>query len=500
VLFQIPTDINNNNTWIKGRDNRIDLYWLRASAIEIPDDLIYVDALPMLIDIHVNAAEATFVNDNNTEDHLEPGLPAETISALQLSDVNVKSVTQPYISFQGRPSEKSDKYGYIRRLHERLRHRNRAVTLWDYERLVLEAFPSVAVIKCLTHTRRIYTARPGYVTLAAIPHPDKMTGNGKYHPAFNAGELKAIKNFIKTRNTYFVGGHGDPEFCCCEDDCKCDHDDNRLEVINARFEPIRLKVCVRFHEGRDIPYYTKALNEALKDFLAPWATGRRTLLFGVAVSMTRLLQFLETLDYVDVILGLQVKHFRTAEIAELYEENVPWETPRNKDAIVPFTAASVLTTYLDKLNEDNPHVIDHVINVVATHEKCSCEGCKVEDDDNNNDDGPVDNPVRREDEPEPRETRDNMVAKLRRYLSSRWRQQPRNIAAVIKNYREELNRWVDDGKLKGEKITNVELGEEGTHAYRIEKVKMNNRIVSLNVSVAFEPGQFTTFSVNHPNP
>ena len=241
ILFQIPGDINNGNTWIKGAGGRTDLYWLRASAVEIPEDLVMLDALPFLKDVYVNAAEADFTDDNNTEDHLETGIPAGTIADLNFRDVNVKTVTQPYASFGGSRSEQQNEMAYLRRIHERLRHKNRAVTSWDYERLVLEAWPGMAVAKCLTHTRRVYTARPGQVTMAVIPNPKDMVGNRVYYPIFDAGDLTAIHNFLNRRNSYFVGGYGDPAFCCCDDGCKCEHHIDGLQVINARFEPIRFK-------------------------------------------------------------------------------------------------------------------------------------------------------------------------------------------------------------------------------------------------------------------
>lgn len=399
IRFQIPSDINNGNTWITGAEKRTDLFWLRASAHEIPDDLVLVDALPMLVDIHVNAVTAGFLNENNSLEHLVEGLPPTTITALHLRDVRVDEVKQPYLSFGGRLSEEGDRLAYYRRIHERLRHRQRAVTVWDYERLVLEQFPKVAVIKCLSHSRRFAMGMPGHVTLSAIPYPDKMIGNRKFFPTLDAGDLETIKEYINQYNSYFVSGYGAAQFCCCTDEdttnmddtttddgtpptddntlskssC-CNHSPNRLKVINARFEPIRLIVCVRFRQGFDIPFYTKELNEALKRFLAPWAMdSNQPLLFGATIHTTQLLQFLENLEYVDVITNLGYKHFATRESADYHEMDIDWVY---SETIQPYTAASVLTTYLDRLNEDNPNVIDHQINVITDPDHCACGECE----------------------------------------------------------------------------------------------------------------------------
>ena len=46
----------------------------------------------------------------------------------------------------GRPAE--DRQSLLTRPSARLRHKQRAASPWDYERLVLEAFPHVFKVKC----------------------------------------------------------------------------------------------------------------------------------------------------------------------------------------------------------------------------------------------------------------------------------------------------------------------------------------------------------------
>jgi hypothetical protein len=487
IVFQVPADIVNGNSWVVGKDDRKDLYWLRASASENKEDSVLVDALPMLIDIHVNAGIAVFADNNNSEAHLENGLPASRIAALRFKDVNVKTVSQPYASFNGRRSEQSDTNGYIRRIHERLRHKDRAVTLWDYERITLEAFPKVAVVKCLPHSRRVYTARPGHVSLAVIPSPERMRGNRKYYPTFNAGDLSSIRDHLAKRNSFFVGGYGDPGFCCCDDGCKCDHQPGRIDVINAVFEPVRLKICVRFVQGKDIPYYTKELNEALKDFLSPWAKqNKQPLLFGVPISLTRLLQFLEKLDYVDVIMHLRVKHFSSRQMSEQFETYLDWSEPGE---IIPFTAASVLTTYTDRLNEDNPNVIDHEINVIEEHDKCACSDCVEEDDEGDPDGNPDGNGGQPAEDPR--------VEELRQVLRELWMLHPRSINKAIADFALDLNERV--GSLLTGNIPQDPEEETAGNAYSIFRVKgSNSKVIQLEVNVAFEPNKFTKFFVNNP--
>jgi hypothetical protein len=260
-----------------------------------------------------------------------------------------------------------------------LRHKQRAVTLWDYERMTLEEFPKVALAKCITHTRDTDVTRAGYVTLGVVPFPGQMVGNRRYYPIFNAGILEAIERYLNRHNTFFVSHRGGGVKCCCNSDesgcgCGCSHDDG-LVVRNAIFEPVRLQVCVKFREGRDPFFYKKQLDTDLKIFLAPWATDTRApLVFGTTLYTVELLRVLENLDYVEVIMGLKVKHFPSREMAEIAEDAIAFEVV---ESITPFTSRSILTTYLDVLNEDNPNTIDHDIMVIEG------TGCCADCDDDN---------------------------------------------------------------------------------------------------------------------
>jgi hypothetical protein len=53
----------------------------------------------------------------------------------------------PYSSFGGRETE--DTTEFYQRVSERLRHKERAITIFDYERLVLESFPEVYKVECV---------------------------------------------------------------------------------------------------------------------------------------------------------------------------------------------------------------------------------------------------------------------------------------------------------------------------------------------------------------
>lgn len=401
LVLRLPLDITDQNTFIvggkPGEKPRKDLFWLRAAATEgldptgAPDTTADIEALPLLVEVHAQAGSVVFQNHLNSLEHLEKGLPPNTITQLRVRDVNVRQVQQPYASFGGQLPEADDRAAYFRRISERLRHRQRAVTVWDYERLVLEKFSKIALVKCLPHTSDNDVTRAGQVTVAVVPYPAAMLGNRRFYPSVEAGQLTTIAAYLNRLNSLFVSGLNCTSTCCCDDQdespavggaaptaapklCGC-HSASTLQVRNAVFEPVRLTVCVRFRAGKDPTFYRTQLNTALKNFLAPWASdATRPILFGAPIALVNLLRFLENTDYVDVVTQLRVTQYASQAAARAGVAGPIIEFPNE---LVPLTPRSVLTTYLNSLDEDNPNAIDHIINYF-TEDGCRCSGCLQE--------------------------------------------------------------------------------------------------------------------------
>src|SRR4029079_18873343 len=134
---------------------------------------------------------------------LNEPLAAESISKLINTNPAIKTVSQPFSSFGGNAVE--PEIDFNRRVSERLRHKNRAVNLWDYEHLVLEAFPSIYKVKCLPHTGRGIEAEPGSLTLLVIPDLRKRNKINPFQPKVSpvirsqvAGYLRDLKSEFST--------------------------------------------------------------------------------------------------------------------------------------------------------------------------------------------------------------------------------------------------------------------------------------------------------------
>lgn len=267
VKFVVPREATVDNTLLP-----TGLFWVRARLFK------QYDAVCKILGIESQATLAVFDNRENDLSHLEKGIPAETISKMIERSALVKTVKQPYNSFGGKPEE-SD-LDYYRRISERLRHKNRAITLWDYEQLVLQKFPEIYKVKCLNHTCQDSFVSAGHVTLVVIPDTIQKNVFDIFQPRVSRGLLNKIENYLGQLNSLHVKTH----------------------VINPDYEEIQVSLKVKFYEGFDIPIHLKKLNADITRFLSPWAFEKtEDIRFGVTLYRTVLIDYLEKLDYVDYL-------------------------------------------------------------------------------------------------------------------------------------------------------------------------------------------------------
>lgn len=260
------------------------LVWLRALVRRPPESAARTLAL------HAQSALARFAAEAETleeyEGHLRDGLAPATISRLRTRQAAIKSVSQPYGSFRGRGPEADEEF--FRRSSERLRHRQRAVTPWDFERLVLEEFPEVFKVKCLAHSDAVGKAQAGDAALVIVPDLRSSDSTNLLEPRAGAVLISRISDYVgRALATPFATVH----------------------VIHPVYERIRVDVRVAFAAGRDPGFYANQLNQDLRRFLSPWAfEDGRDIVFGARIYKSEILAFMEGREYVDHLTDFQLYH------------------------------------------------------------------------------------------------------------------------------------------------------------------------------------------------
>ncbi|MDH7460656.1 baseplate J/gp47 family protein [Chitinophagaceae bacterium 26-R-25] len=282
IKFALPENMSADNTVMPKNT-----YWIKAS---VPKNS---KAVCETLGIYTQAAKATFAIDPaNDTSRLSTPLAAQVVSKLQVADANIKQVTQPYASFNGREPEATKHY-YIR-VSELLRHKGRAIQKFDYERLTLEAFPQVYKAKCINHSFKMdadeyfndFPFAPGYVLVAIIPDLTKLFAGKSFEPKAPTGLLEEIEDYLSKRSSPFV----------------------RIKAVNPRYEKIDFCISIVLRPGFDEIYYKEELAKDLREFLAPWAVGNYDKLsFGECVNKSDVVHFIETREYVDYITRMEIK-------------------------------------------------------------------------------------------------------------------------------------------------------------------------------------------------
>lgn len=309
INFSIPGDISNKQTTIMPSA----LHWLRATAH------LRSGAVAETKAVHTQAARVKFVPEADN-DLQRPGeaLEAGTIAKPARNIAALKSVNQLYPGFGGRAKEVPDTY--YTRVSERLRHKGRAITLYDYERLILQEFPDIFKVKCITHTMgrrgqklRDYELSPGFVTIVVVPDLRKAQFPNPFEPKVTFSTQTAVKHFLKKRLSPFV----------------------RLQVLNPKYEEVALSGEIKFIQGKSTAFYLEQLKNHVRYFLAPWANPeeQEEISFGGKIFKSSILNFIEKRSYVDYVVNF-----------EMYREenNESENTNEPVDEIAASSARSIL--------------------------------------------------------------------------------------------------------------------------------------------------------------
>jgi len=283
------------------------LHWIKVSA---PAN---VEAVAETIGIHTQAARASArFGAQSDQNRLETALESGSIAKLVEGDFSVKKVEQPYEGFDGRKPETEGHF--YTRVSEHLKHKGRGIMLNDYEKIVLEKFPTIFKAKCISHTmglsandyRRDLEIAPGFVVVAVIPDLTKLKSGSQLRPKAPISLLEKIGDHLRERTSPFA----------------------RLKIMNPRYECIDLTISVRLYRGKSESFYAQKLKADMTSFLAPWFLGdSEKLTFGQVVLFSDIVGFIELLDYIDFIVNLEMKG----------------EDGQTGSVIKPLTARSILT-------------------------------------------------------------------------------------------------------------------------------------------------------------
>ena len=337
LAFAMPRAADNSHTILP--DN---LTWLRASVSADSD------AIPDFIAVLAQAIKTEFESNENDPLRVAKAIPEETISKLKIGNSAINKIQQPFSSFGGKTAEASN--DFYQRIAERIRHKQRAITIWDYEHLVLEQFPEVYQVKCLNHTSydgdltKYRALAPRNVTLVIISNVQNKNAIDPLRPKASVAQLTVIREFIT--KIYPPGVF--------------------LHVVNPVFEEIQVKTKVKFHSWADKSFFARKLEDDLKAFLSPWAfESDFDWTFTESLHSSVVLHFVEKLDYVDYLTCFELYHLVKNPVSGAILSRTRVEAAKGSRGVSVLGSIGTLNSYGD-----------HLIEVLETDD-CLCEDNEI---------------------------------------------------------------------------------------------------------------------------
>lgn len=279
VTLKLPNTMTANNSVMPSGQ-----YWIRASANR---DL---SCYGRCLSVSAHGAKVTrqLRSDESGESlkGLQSWKPMQAI-------VGLGQISQLTPSFAGRTFEGERKFK--QRVNERLRHKGRAVSPWDYERLILQEFPDVDRVKCFANLKYCTEGTfPGHILILVrlnVPHCGH-TPCDNFHASSEM--LNRIQKYISGLCSAFV----------------------KLDVRNPIYESLQVRCAVKFTQGEHPGSAISKLNQELCDFLCPWSE-RGNGGFGWALKIQDITAFIRHRPYIKFVTQVSALQIVAGEQGEL---------------------------------------------------------------------------------------------------------------------------------------------------------------------------------------
>ena len=275
-----------------------DLFWIRAAIA------MNSSGFADTVDVRAQAVSATFVDHGNAPDHLSQPLAPGSITKLVSPLPEVKAIHQPYSSTNGKAQEQAEQF--YTRSSERLRHKNRTLTSWDYEHLVLEAFPEIYKVKCLAVDSSEDPQQAGHVQIIVVPDIRGKRPFNPFEPKAAVDTLRRIEQFVLLHGPILAS----------------------FMVKSPTYLPLMIRIGVRLKPGWIPEYATELLDIALQRFLAPWAYDESAeIIFAGKINVSLIINFAKERPYVDYVAHIKLFTLSDNDWREVPEDSYVTEIP-----------------------------------------------------------------------------------------------------------------------------------------------------------------------------
>ncbi|WP_026965910.1 hypothetical protein [Algoriphagus terrigena] len=272
VKLKLPSRLDFNNTRLAPGK-----FWLRVSNSGNSD------INSRLIDMFTNSAWITQVEEKDPPE-FRPVELRENLTVISNGNMHLSPAVGLYHikieTFKRSPEQDRA------RVSELVRHRNRGITTWDLERLVLQRFPQIGRAMVYGRTdfplHLVKNSNIQVVVIPLSPLNSQMKLEG-FRAPFEL--LQEIRSYLQGFISPF----------------------SRLEVCNPVFEKLKIRGAVKFRQIQQSGYYRDMLERELIEFLSPNPKDfHEEKGFINSIYKAEIQNFIESRPYVEFVTGLSV--------------------------------------------------------------------------------------------------------------------------------------------------------------------------------------------------
>jgi hypothetical protein len=197
----------------------------------------------------------------------KPRIPAGTIVQTKMPVPQISAIVQPFPSQGGRAAETETTMN--RRVSNRMKTKDRAVTAGDYFRLIRQEFDDIY------YSKVVYDPAGKSTEIYVVKAYDRATDPNAFLPLVSECGEQKIEDFLKARASAFA----------------------RISVSNFKIEYVKVKAVVVIKDGYEKDGVRKNIIEAINIFLSPWiASSQQQLKIDQGLSDGELAAFIKNMD------------------------------------------------------------------------------------------------------------------------------------------------------------------------------------------------------------
>ncbi len=241
-------------------------YWLAITSNNHATDFAKV--------LYLNT-QAIKVKRLSTSD--ESKLDANKIKALVTPLPQIDTVNQPFASFNGMAKEKNS--AFYQRVSQRIKTKDRASNVSDFESMAFEALPELYFCK------HIKTPSRGEICLGLVKGYENSLLGEAYYPVVSRCDIDKLSRYFSSKISPFV----------------------RLKLFNLSHEPVTIKAELKFTPQAQINLLCEQISQQLNIYLSPWIRSEQIQMsIDEGLSHAALIDFLKNFSNVEEVYSLKI--------------------------------------------------------------------------------------------------------------------------------------------------------------------------------------------------